>query len=74
MLRWSTFGASGLGLEVLPIRRDVAAAGQAAECVAFAVVAGFASIGTIHGISVYDEAGARFGTLRHPAAWIGVHV
>lgn len=101
------FGAGGLGREVLQILRDIAASGQAAECVAFAVDPGFASLATIHGIPVRDnaaallrgdpalgvvvalgnpaargavaallrdEAGARFATLRHPAASIGEHV
>ncbi len=101
------FGAGGLGREMLQVLRDVAAAGGAAECVAFAVDPGLAAPDSVQGVPVRRdaaamlradptlsvvvalgnpalreavaarlaaEAGARFATLLHPAAWMGESV
>lgn len=101
------FGAGGLGREMLQVLRDIAHAGRAAECVAFAVDPEFDCPEHVHGVPVRRDAGAmlradpslsvvvalgnpaqrmravarleaeagpRFATLLHPAAWMGESV
>jgi sugar O-acyltransferase (sialic acid O-acetyltransferase NeuD family) len=52
------FGAGGLGREVLQLLHDIAASGQSAECVAFAVDPGVAAPGAVCGVPVRRDAAA----------------
>ena len=50
------FGAGGLGREMLQVLRDIAAAGGAAECVAFIVDPGLAAPEAVQGVPVHRDA------------------
>jgi acetyltransferase EpsM len=50
------FGAGGLGREMLQVLRDIAAAGGAAECLAFVVDPGLAAPEAVQGVPVRRDA------------------
>ena len=56
--RTLVFGAGGLGREMLSVLRDIAQAGHAADCVAFAVDPGLDAPDIVHGVPVRRDAGA----------------